>query len=409
VGVSQVTGKENNPISVEDAKKRILKSIKPINKTEKINTKDCLNRILSKSIKAKRTQPGFNTSAMDGYAIRKSFLKNLPKAFNIIGETQAGSINKFKLKKNQAVRVFTGSFLPEGCDKVILQENCDRSGDKILIREENTESYIRKKGEDFFKNDKCLSKSSLLDSGGIALAGAMNYKSLEVYKKPSIGVIANGNELFEPGGINQQIKQPASTKASIISLINAWGGKAVDLGIAKDTLNSLKTKLQKGLSYDMIVTIGGASVGDYDLVYQSLKEMNFKLNFWKIKMKPGKPLMFGTLKNKPIIGLPGNPVSSIVCSQLFLKQSIYKLQNYNYTENIFYLRLGKDLPKNNWRESYIRGYLSKSKNNQIIAMPISNQDSSSLSSFAKANILIIREPNAKKIKRGSLVKAFILN
>lgn len=119
--------------------------------------------------------------------------------------------------------------------------------------------------------------------------------------------------------------------------------------------------------------------------------------------------MFGTLKNKPIIGLPGNPVSSIVCSQLFLKQSIYKLQNYNYTENIFYLRLGKDLPKNNWRESYIRGYLSKSKNNQIIAMPISNQDSSSLSSFAKANILIIREPNAKKIKRGSLVKAFILN
>ncbi len=378
MGVSQVTGKENNPISVEDAKKRILKSIKPINKTEKINTKDCLNRILSKSIKAKRTQPGFNTSAMDGYAIRKSFLKNLPKAFNIIG-------------------------------KVILQENCDRSGDKILIREENTESYIRKKGEDFFKNDKCLSKSSLLDSGGIALAGAMNYKSLEVYKKPSIGVISNGNELFEPGGLNQQIKQPASTKASIISLINAWGGKAVDLGIAKDTLNSLKTKLQKGLSYDMIVTIGGASVGDYDLVYQSLKEMNFKLNFWKIKMKPGKPLMFGTLKNKPIIGLPGNPVSSIVCSQLFLKQSIYKLQNYNYSENIFYLRLGKDLPKNNWRESYIRGYLSKSKNNQIIAMPISNQDSSSLSSFAKANILIIRKPNAKKIKRGSLVKAFILN
>ena len=119
-----MTGKENNPISVEDAKKRILKSIKPINKTEKINTKDCLNRILSKSIKAKRTQPEFNTSAMDGYAIRKSFLKDLPKDFNIIGETQAGSRNKFKLKKNQAVRVFTGSFLPEGCDKVILQENC---------------------------------------------------------------------------------------------------------------------------------------------------------------------------------------------------------------------------------------------------------------------------------------------
>ena len=131
--------------------KRILKSIKPINKTERINTKDCLNRILSKSIKAKRTQPEFNTSAMDGYAIRKSFLKDLPKDFNIIGETQAGSRNKFKLKKNQAVRVFTGSFLPEGCDKVILQENCDRSGDKILVKEENIESYIRKKEKIFIK------------------------------------------------------------------------------------------------------------------------------------------------------------------------------------------------------------------------------------------------------------------
>ena len=317
--------------------------------------------------------------------------------------------SKFKLKKDQAVRVFTGSFLPEGCDKVILQENCERNKDKVYVKQVNSENYIRKKGEDFFQNDQCILKSSIMDFGNIALAGEMNYKLIEVYRKPKIGIIANGNELFEPGNKNQQIKQPASTKPSIMSSINAWGGDAVDLGIAKDTIDSLKSKLKKGLSCDMIVTIGGASIGDYDLVYKSLKEMNFKLNFWKIKMKPGKPLMFGYLKNKPIIGLPGNPVSSMVCAQLFLKQSIYKLQNHNYNENMFDFRLGKDLPKNNWRESYVRGYISKNTNNQIVAMPISNQDSSSLSSYANADLLIIREPNARKIKKNSLVKAIILN
>ena len=404
-----MTGKKNNSISVKDAKEIILKSIKPINRTEKINIKDSLNRILSKSIKAKRTQPAFNTSAMDGYATRKKYLKVIPKYLDIIGETKAGDKSKFKLEKDQAVRIFTGSFLPEGCDKVILQENCERNKDKVYVKEVNSESYIRKKGEDFFQNDQCLLKSSIMNFGNIALAGAMNYKLIEVYRKPRIGIIANGNELFEPGNKNQQVKQPASTKPSIMSSVNAWGGDAVDLGIAKDTVNSLKSKLKKGLSCDMIVTIGGASIGDYDLVYKSLKEMNFKLNFWKIKMKPGKPLMFGYLKNKPIIGLPGNPVSSMVCAQLFLKQSIYKLQNHNYNENIFNFRLGKDLPKNNWRESYVRGYISKNTNNQIVAMPISNQDSSSLSSYASANLLIIREPNASKIKKNSLVKAIILN
>lgn len=409
MGVSLVTGKENNPISVKDARERILKSINPINKTEKIDIKDSLNRILSKSIKAKRTQPAFNTSAMDGYATKKKYLKVIPKFLNIIGETKAGDKNKFKLRKDQAVRVYTGSFLPEGCDKVILQENCERNEDKVHVKEMNTENFIRKKGEDFFQNDQCLLKSSIMDFGNIALAGAMNYKLIEVYRKPRIGIIANGNELFEPGNKNQQMRQPASTKPSIMSSINSWGGDAVDLGIAKDTVNSLKSKLKKGLSCDMIVTIGGASVGDYDLVYKSLKEMNFKLNFWKIKMKPGKPLMFGYLKNKPIIGLPGNPVSSMVCAQLFLKQSIYKLQNHNYSENIFDFRLGKDLPKNNKRESYLRGYISKNTNDQTVVMPITNQDSSSISSYAKADLLIIREPNARKIKKNSLVKAIILN
>jgi len=174
----------------------------------------------------------------------------------------------------------------------------------------------------------------------------MNFKKLEVYKKPKIAVLANGNELSEPGERLSLFKQPASTKPAIMMLIKEWGGVPIDLGIAKDTVKSLKAKLKKGLKFDMIITIGGASVGDYDLVQKSLNELNFKLNFWKINMRPGKPLMFGQSGSTPILGLPGNPVSSIVCSHLFLKQSIYKLQNYHFEENINKLKLSKNLPPN---------------------------------------------------------------
>ena len=260
-----------------------------------------------------------------------------------------------------------------------------------------------KQGEDFFKGESLLTNACLLDANKIALAGAMNFKKLEVYKKPKIAVLANGNELSEPGERLGLFKQPASTKPAIMMLIKEWGGVPIDLGIAKDTVKSLKAKLKKGLKFDMIITIGGASVGDYDLVQKSLNELNFKLNFWKINMRPGKPLMFGQSGSTPILGLPGNPVSSIVCSHLFLKQSIYKLQNYHFEENINKLKLSKNLPPNGDREHYIRGYISKNSKNELLATPINNQDSASLSSLSKANILIIRKPKEKKAKKNSYV------
>ena len=396
-----MNGQEMKTNSVKEAKKIILDSIKPITKTEIINLDKCINRILKNTLSSKRTQPSFDTSSMDGYAISKKDIKKFPLRLKVNGEIKAGDIPKFSLKPGYAIRVFTGSFLPKGTERVVLQEYCKKDNNEIIINNLGIDKYIRKQGEDFFKGESLLTSACLLDANKIALAGAMNFKKLKVYKKPKIAILANGNELSEPGERLSLFKQPASTKPAIMMLIKEWGGVPIDLGIAKDTVKSLKAKLKKGLKFDMIVTIGGASVGDYDLVQKSLNELNFKLNFWKINMRPGKPLMFGKSGSTPILGLPGNPVSSIVCSHLFLKQSIYKLQNYHFEENINKLKLSKNLPPNGDREHYIRGYISKNSKNELLATPINNKDSASLSSLSKANILIIRKPKEKKAKKNS--------
>ena len=312
-----MNGQEMKTNSVKEAKKIILDSIKPITKTEIINLDECINRVLKNTVSSKRTQPSFDTSSMDGYAISKKDIKKFPLRLKVKDEIKAGDIPKFSLRPGYAIRVFTGSFLPKGTERVVLQEYCKKENSEIIINKLGIDKYIRKQGEDFFKGESLLTSPCLLDANKVALAGAMNFKKLKVYKKPKIAVLANGNELNEPGERTNLFRQPASTKPAIMMLIKEWGGEPIDLGIAKDTVKSLKSKLKKGLKFDMIVTIGGASVGDYDLVQKSLNELNFKLNFWKINMRPGKPLMFGQSGNIPILGLPGNPVSSIVCSHLF--------------------------------------------------------------------------------------------
>ena len=405
---NQGNGPEMKVNSVQEAKKIILDSIKPINKSEIVSLDACMDRILVGNLRSKRTQPAFNTSSMDGYAVISKDIKKSLTKLKLIGEIKAGDIPKLSLKSGSAFRVFTGSFLPKGSDRVIIQENCKKKEGYIIINNPETDYYIRKQGEDFVKDEIFFNKSCMLDANKIALAGAMNHKKLRVFKRPKIAVLANGNELSEAGEKLNLYKQPASTKPAIMALIKKWGGIPVDLGIAEDSIKSLKSKLRKGLKFNMIVTIGGASVGDYDLVHKSLDELNFKLNFWKIKMRPGKPLMFGEAYNTPILGLPGNPVSSIVCCHLFLKQSILKLQNYEYQDNITELKLSKDMPSNGDREHYVRGYVSKNSKNQYYATPLNNQDSASLSSLSMAEILIIRKPKEKKSLKNSYVKTISL-
>ena len=394
-------------LKVDAAVKIIYRNIKPIKLRDKVNIEKSAGRILANTITSKRDQPSQSLSSMDGYAVRKSDLKDLPKNFKIIEEIKAGGSPKLTLRKNQASRIFTGAPIPKGSNKVIIQENCTKKDSKVFIRKKNIEDYIRKKGSDFDSSFK-LEAPKKISNRDIALIGAMNHKKINVYKKPKIAVLANGDELAEIGTKNSKNRQPASSKPAIISLIRNYGGESIDLGIAKDRISNIKNKIEQGMKCDLMVTIGGASVGKHDLIRQSLKDLGFNLNFWKIAMQPGKPLMFGNLKNFPILGLPGNPVSALVCTQIFLKKSIYALQGYNFNEILYSFRTSRDIKKSEKRRQYIRGaLLQPKKDGKIYVKPFKDQDSAALSIYSKSDVLIIREPNSPKVTKGSKIKAIL--
>ena len=396
-------------LDVEKAEKIILRKVKPLKGKEKIDIKDSFGRVLISNLSSKRNQPELDLSAMDGYVVRKKDLSSLPKTFELVGEIKAGNrINK-AIKKNQTFRIFTGAPIPNGANKVVIQENCLEDGKEVLIKSENEETYIRKKSHDISKKFT-LKAPRLISTRDIALLGAMNHKKINVYRKPKVGILATGDEIIEVGDKTNNFNQPASSKPSIISLIKNWGGEPIDIGIARDNSEDLIKNIKKGRKFDLFVTIGGASVGKYDLIQKSLSNQGFKLDFWKLAMQPGKPLMFGTNKNTSIIGLPGNPVSALVCSEIFLKKAVYALQGIKYKDTILTATLDNDLNKNGSRRHYLRGKLYfDHKKNEMIVKSLNNQDSASLLPYSEANSLIILEPNEKKLRKGSKVKVFLLN
>ena len=396
-------------LGVKKAEKIILRKVKPLKGKEKIDIKDSFGRVLRSNLNSKRNQPEIDLSAMDGYAVRKRDLSSLPKKFELVGEIRAGDKTSKTVKKNQTFRIFTGAPLPNGANKVVIQENCLEEGKEVLIKRENKETYIRKKSHDISKKFT-LKAPRLISTRDIALLGAMNHKKINVYRKPKVGILATGDEIIEVGDKTNKFNQPASSKPSIISLIKNWGGEPIDMGIARDNSEDLIKNIKKGRKFDLFVTIGGASVGKYDLIHKNLLKQGFILDFWKLAMQPGKPLMFGTNKNTTVIGLPGNPVSALICSEIFLKKAVYALQGIKYKDIILKATLDNDLNKNGSRRQYIRGKLYFDQNkDEMIIKSLNNQDSASLLPYSEANSLIILEPNEKKMKKGSKVKVFLLN
>ena len=308
-------------LDVEKAEKIILRKVKPLKGKEKIDIKDSFGRVLISNLNSKRNQPELDLSAMDGYAVRKRDLSSLPKKFELVGEIKAGDTISKAVKKNQTFRIFTGAPIPKGANKVVIQENWLEDWKDVLIKRENKETYIRKKSHDISKKFS-LKAPRLISTRDIALLGAMNHKKINVYRKPKVGILATGDEIIEVGDKTNNFNQPASSKPSIISLIKNWGGEPIDMGIARDNSEDLIKNIKKGRKFDLFVTIGGASVGKYDLIQKSLSNQGFTLDFWKLAMQPGKPLMFGTNRNTSIIGLPGNPDSALVSSEKFLKKAV---------------------------------------------------------------------------------------
>ena len=396
-------------ISVEEALQRILGSLSP-GSTETVSIADAVGRVLARDLFSRRTHPPRDASAMDGYAVRFDDVKTAPVTLTQIGEAPAGGSFNGTVGAGQAVRIFTGGPVPDGADTIVLQEDVDANGTQITLQEAGIKGrHIRKAGLDLQDGQIGLVAGKRLTPRDISLIAAMNVPWVTVYSKPTVALLANGNELVQPGdpiGENQIV---SSNSLGLSALIAQSGGIPIDLGIAKDDPTDLQNRARNAAEADILVTIGGASVGDHDLVQSSLTPIGLDVDFWKIAMRPGKPLMFGALGKTTVIGLPGNPVSAFVCALLFLKPAIAKLQGQtDVVPRTAQFPLGCDVAQNGKRQDYMRAEFVLDANGVASVVPFDTQDSSMLSILAKSDGLVIREPNAPAASKGDFVHVLLL-
>jgi molybdopterin molybdotransferase len=388
---------------VVDALQAILAAARPTNSTS-IPLDQAIGATLAEPLAAKRTQPPENVSAMDGYAVRTTDLA--PGAgFTLIGESAAGRRFNGIVGPGEAVRIFTGAILPEGADTVLLQENTERREGLITaLQSEPLGRHIRRKGLDFNAGDQGLDTGVRLNERSIALAAAMGHGSVRIHRPPRVGILATGDELVLPGEEASAEQIVASNHLTIAAIVNAAGGEAIQLGIARDNAEALQTAFERARrsGLDVLVTLGGASVGEYDLVKSAMATEGMELGFWKIAMRPGKPMMFGKLQAMLMLGLPGNPVSSFVCAKLFLAPLIRTLlgdpeAGADQSESGI---AGGDLSTNDQRMDFLRADLSLVDGRPVIT-PFPTQDSSMISIMSKARALLIRTPFAAAAPAGS--------
>jgi molybdopterin molybdotransferase len=385
-------------ISVEEALANLFQLARPMG-TEVVPLQIAHKRVLASDAIAQRDQPPFSSSAMDGYAI-SDMDADTGATFDVIGEAAAGHHFSGSVELGQAIRIFTGAPLPKGAKRIIIQEDVQRSGDQIILGSDiNASDFIRPAGSDFRAGHKILANCRLQPSD-IALLASMNVAEVTVFKRPVVALISTGDELVMPGerpGPDQII---ASNTFGLAALLEENGAHPKILPIARDTLPSLKSVFCLTQGADLIVTIGGASVGDHDLVAQAATERGFEQNFYKVAMRPGKPLMAGKFENTPMVGLPGNPVSAIVCGHVFLVPMLHAMLGLGQNPRATLKSpLAHDIKANGRRKHYCRATLRPE--GLYIA---DKQDSSLLSILANANALVIRDLNAPPACAGDLVE-----
>ncbi|MEC4592824.1 gephyrin-like molybdotransferase Glp [Nitrospirillum amazonense] len=390
-------------IPVDEALARILAQFQPL-AGELVGVGDAVGRVLAADVVARVTQPPAAVSAMDGWAVRGSDLGSLPVTLARIGEAPAGRPFAGTVAPGQAVRLFTGSVIPNGADTVVLQEDCDDLGGGVRVREGTPGRWVRAAGLDFIAGTVGLKAGRLLTVRDVALAAAMNHPFLTVHRRPRVAILATGDEVVMPGEPLGPGQIVSSNGLALAALVRRHGGTPVNLGIAPDDADTLATLARGAAGCDLLVTTGGASVGEYDLVRDMMGGQGLDLDFWKIAMRPGKPLMFGRLGGTPLLGLPGNPVSSLVCAALFLVPALRRMQGLAPAE-LPRARavLATPLPANDRRQDYLRATLVPGDGALPHAATFTQQDSSMLSRLAAADCLIIRPPHAPAAEAGTVV------
>ncbi len=395
-------------LPLDEAISRVVGDIAPL-ELESLPLARSMGRILATPLSAKLNQPPFDASSMDGYAVRAQDVACVPATLTRIGEAPAGSAFSGRVGKGETVRIFTGGPVPEGADCVVIQENTTVDGDTITILESASKgNAIRPLGFDFKHGDVLLDAGCTISPVQIALAAAMNHDQLPVRKKPKVAIIATGDELVMAGQTPSPHQIISSNGPGIFAAVEAFGGEAIDLGIASDTEASLTEAFAKAEGADLLITLGGASVGDHDIVQDILKQQGVEIDFWRIAMRPGKPLMFGQRGSMRVLGLPGNPVSAMICAQIFVKPVIDAYLGRPHRQIPFRVELGCDLPANDLRQEFMRASLSQKGDTMPVATPFRKQDSSLLSRLARADCLLIRPPHAPAAQKGDKADAISL-
>ena len=391
-------------MAVAEAKARIVAGVEPL-PGESVSIYEASGRVLAEALKANLTQPPFDASAMDGYAVRAADVATVPVSLKVVGASAAGHGFDGQVGPMEAVRIFTGAPLPQGADTVVIQEDTKPGPpDAVTILAAAAGRHIRRRGLDFAEGHTALEAGTRLTGRDLMLAAAMNHPTVSVRRKPVIALLANGDELVAPGQTPKASQIVSSIPAGLKAAVEAWGGEALVLDIAKDTRESIAAQVDAAPGADVLVTIGGASVGEHDLVRGALEAKGARFEVLKAAMRPGKPVMFGHLGAQKVLNLPGNPASATICARIFLKPLIAALLGLPTDEPLYEFPLFGAIEANGEREHYMRAIASGGT-----VAPLPDQDSSLISALARSNCLLVRPVNGPSLPAGTPVPVIFLD
>jgi molybdopterin molybdotransferase len=394
------------PLSVVEARKAMLSAIRPL-VAENVVLQDALGRVLAAPVAALRDQPPFAVSAMDGYALRAD---DAPGRVTLIGESAAGRGFEGVCGPGQAVRISTGAAIPEGADAVVIQEDVTRAEGGVEVPAAMPGAYIRPRAGDFAAGSVLLTRGRLLDGVALSLAAAAGHAMLPVSRRPRISLLCSGDELAPPGSQPGRWQIFESATTGVAGLVQAWGCRFHRLAIAGDNAEGIARAAGQGLrDSDLLVVVGGASVGDHDHARPALMQLGLTPLVQKVAVRPGKPTWFGNTLLGPVLGLPGNPASALVCAHLFLRPLLDRMQGRDCDPAFTKARLARALPANGPREHYLRAWLDSDTQGQCVVRAFEDQDSSLHSVFAAANALLRLPPNAPPQAEGALVDVLPLD